>query len=614
MGKKSRQLRLQRDHTRTSSTAPVAATLRQAASLQASGGLGTAQMLYREVLRRQPQNFDALHMLGVIAVQTGQPERGVALLVEALRVKPDDAPALANLGNAYLIVNRPEEALRSYDRALELNPGFAGVLNNRGNALQLFGRHAEAAESFARLLELDPTFDFALGNFFHSRRHGCDWRDFARYGTTITDALDSGRRVVRPFSFLSVSASAALQLHCAQIYAAYLSPALPPPLWHRECYGHDRIRVAYVSADFRDHVVSNLMASIYEQHNPDRFHTIGVSLAAGDNSEIVERAKRALGQFEDFSALSDQLAAERIRELEVDIAVDLTGFTQGCRPGIFARRPAPVQVNFLGFPATMGVPYIDYLIADDFVVPESSASLYAEQIARLPDSFQANDDRRSALTDFPAPSRREAGLPESGLVLCSFNSSYKLNPEFFDIWTRIMRLVPDSVLWLIGEGNVQHHLHTEAASRGIEPERVVFAARLSYREHLARLRLADLFLDSLPFNAGATASDALWAGVPILTCAGEAFASRMAGSLLRAIGLPELITSSTADYEQRALELVNDRGRLAELKHRIAANRHTHPLFDTGRYCRNLEAAFTQMWQRAECGEPPESFTVMPCL
>ena len=611
MSKKSRRPPVRIPRASLLAPSPVETALKQATVLHSGGRLNEAERLYREVLRLQPRNFDALHMLGVIGLQSGQYDQAFDLIGQALSLHPRHARALANMGSACVYLGRSDEALQYFDQALEVDPRFAGALNNRGNTLQLLARHDEAAQTFGRLEELAPGFDFALGNFFQSRRHGCDWRDFGRHVHEVVAGVEAARRVDRPFSFLSVSDSAAQQLKCAQLYATYLCPTLHEPLWKGERYGHERIRVAYVSADFRNHVVANMMAGIYEKHDTQRFHTIGVSLAAADDSEIVQRSKRALNEFINASHLSDEAVARLLRDMEVDIAVDLTGFTQGCRPGIFARRAVPTQVNFLGLPGTMGVSYIDYLIADDFVVPPSCQSLYSEHMVRLPDSFQANDDRRSGLTEAPLPAREAVGLPDAGPVLCSFNNSYKLSPTFFDIWTRVMKHAPDSVLWLVaGEAGLQDRLRNAASARGVDPARLIFARRVSYEEHLSRLRLADLFLDTLPFNAGATASDALWAGVPILTCAGEAFAARMAGSLLRASGLPDLITFSHAEYEARAMELAADPARLAELKARLRSTRAMNPLFDTGRYCQHLEAAYIGMWERVEHGDPPASFGV----
>jgi protein O-GlcNAc transferase len=586
--------------------------LQRAIALHKQGKLGEAQQLYRQVLRARPGDFDALHMLGVIALQTGQPEQAVKLIGEALPMRPDHVQALANMGSACLLTGRVVEALRHYDRALALEPGFAGAHNNRGNALELLGRHDEAAQAYGKLLELAPGADFAVGNHFHALRNVCDWSDYAGSATFVQAAAAAGQRADRPFSFLSVSDSGSSQLQCARAYAAsqgFATSVTPSP----GAYGHERIRVAYLSSDFREHVVPYVMAGIYECHDATHFETIGVSLAAHDESEIVLRNKASLSAFLDVSRMSDAEAAATLRGMEIDIAVDLTGFTQGCRPGILARRPAAVQINMLGFPGTMGVPYIDYIVADEFVVPESTQGSYAEQIMRLPGTFQATDARRSTLNPVVFPSRAQLHLPASGSVLCSFNNTYKFNPTMFDIWARVMRQVPDSVLWLLaGQPPTQQRLRTEIEARGIGPERLVFAPRVPYAEHLARLTQADLFLDTLPFNAGATASDALWAGVPVLTCAGEAFAARMAGSLLNAIGLRELVTFDLGNYERCAMQLASDPARLAAFKERLTANRHTHPLFDTPRYCRNLEAAYTHMWQRAERGALPASFTLTP--
>ena len=595
---------------RDSAESGTPSALQRAVALHSQGKLDEAQELYRAVLRHRPMDFDALHMLGVIALQSGQPEQAVSLIARALPMRPDHAQAHANMGSACLLTGKMALALRHYDRAIAIDPRFAGAHNNRGNALEQLGRHHEAAEAYGHLLALAPGADFAAGNRFHALRNICAWSGYSDTADALKSAVDAGGRADRPFSFLSVSDSGASQLRCARQYAlsqGFATAAMQPP----GARGHERIRVAYLSADFREHVVAYVMAGIYESHDATRFDTVGVALAAPDESEILLRNKASLGDFVDVSGMSDAEAAAILRGMEIDIVVDLAGFTQGCRPGILARRPAVVQINMLGFPGTMGVPYIDYIVGDDFVIPESSQAAYAEQVIRLPDTFQATDSRRSTLSPIVSPSRAQLQLPESGIVLCSFNNAYKFNPATFDVWARVMRQVRDSVLWLLaGDPRTQERLRAEAETRGIESQRLVFAPRMPYAEHLARLTQADLFLDTLPFNAGATASDALWAGVPVLTCAGEAFAARMAGSLLHAIGLPELVTSDMAGYERCAVELASDPSRLAALKHRLAANRHTYPLFNTRGYCRNLEAAYTHIWQLAERGAQPASFRV----
>jgi predicted O-linked N-acetylglucosamine transferase (SPINDLY family) len=589
----------------------VVATLRRARGLHASGQLEAAAGLYAEVLRRAPEQPDALHLMGVIELQRGRSERAFELMSRSLELEPRGAQAHANLGSACMALRRPAEALAHYDQALELDPRLGGVHNNRGTVLQLLGRHSEAAAAFAQLLEFAPQASYALGNLYHARRNSCDWHDACALEQRIVEGIDRGARVDRPFTFLSVADDPARQLHCARVFAAEAYPPAPSPLWHGERYTHERIRVAYVSADFRDHIVAYLIAGVIEGHDRRRFEVLGVSLSPPDGSEIAARITRGVDELVPAWELSDEQVARQIHSREVDIVVDLTGHTQGGRLGILAHRPAPVQISYLGFPATLGVPYVDYILAEDFVIPDSMRGFYAEQPVYLPDTFQANDARRMLLTDPQAVTRSGAGLPERALVLCCFNNTYKLNPAFLDIWMRLLKAAPGSVLWLLAPDEAaQANIRRESAARGVAPERIHFAARVGYAEHLSRLALADLFLDTLPFNGGATVSDALWVGTPVLTCAGQAFAARMAGSLLRAAGLPELITPTLEDYERLALELLRDPPRLAGARAGLLARRGSAPLFDTERLCRHLSAAYEMMWERAQRGEPPRGFAV----
>ena len=623
MGMKGRLARLDRDRRRSGlKMRGVATSLERARSLHADGDLIAAEMVSLQALEADPGNFEANQLLGVISLQKGQPQQAIACLARALEntQAPTQrrAQAEANLGTAFMSLGQPAQALEHYDRALTLAPGLAGVQNNRGTVLQRMGRHDEAASAFEQLLALQPDSEFALGNRFHAMRCSADWNDHSERQRQLIDAVVSGAGVDRPFTFLAVTDSAGQQLSCARSFAARYRQAAAAPLWNGECYEHDRIRIAYVSPDFSDHVVCYLLAPLLEQHDAACFETLGVALAPPDGSAICRRARAAAHGFIDVSALTDEHAAALLRQQEVDIAVDLTGYTQGCRPGIFARRPAPVQVNFLGFPGTMGASFMDYIIADAFLVPEASRSSYSECIAALPISFQPNDARRSIRIVLSGSqrqqARRETGLPPDALILCNFNNTYKLTPLFFDIWLRLLQRVPASILWLLGgEPAMERRLRQRAAAQGIAPERLVFAGRVSYAEHLRRLSLADLFLDTLPFNAGATASDALWAGVPLLTCAGEAFAARMAGSLLLALDTPELVTFSPMEYEQRATDLLQDPARLGALTSALRARLEDHPLFDGQRYCRALESAFRRMWRSRQNREAATSFAGGPC-
>jgi predicted O-linked N-acetylglucosamine transferase (SPINDLY family) len=407
--------------------------------------------------------------------------------------------------------------------------------------------------------------------------------------------LRAGQRVINPFQNIAVSSSEAEQLQCARIAVAEKYRPVAQGLWRGEAYTHERLRLAYLSADFNDHAVSTLMAGVFEQHDRTKFETIAVSFSTAGSSSRRARLVQAFDRFLDVGEKSDLEAARLLRDMEVDIAVDLMGFTGDCRPRILAFRSSPIQVNFLGFPGTMGAPYIDYIVADATVIPKESMGHYSESVVLLPDSYLPNDSQRPIAQR--TPSRVEAGLPPQGFVFCSFNNTYKFTPQMFDVWMRLLSAVEGSVLWLPAVNNAAvGNLRREAQHRGVNAARLVFAPFLaSAEEHLARLRLADLFLDTLPYNAHSTAADALWAGLPVLTTPGTTFAGRVAASLLQAIGLPEMIAPSLAAYESTALELARDHSTLGAIKEKLSRNRHTHPLFDTARFTRNLEAAYLQM-------------------
>jgi protein O-GlcNAc transferase len=402
----------------------------------------------------------------------------------------------------------------------------------------------------------------------------------------------------------------ALQLTCARNFAPSARGAGVrfEPARRR----HEKIRIAYLSADFHAHVMAYQVAELIERHDRGAFEVLGVSFAGDDGSEIRARLRRGFDRFLDVRAHSDRAVAGALRELKVDIAIDLMGHTRDARMGILAERAAPIQVGYLGYAGTSGADYIDYVIGDPVVLPLAHAPFYSERIVQLPDSFFASDTQRPIAAR--ALSRSAAGLPEQGFVFCCFNNAAKLQPAMFDLWMRLLHAVPGSVLWLSPkQASAERNLRQEARARGIAGERLVFAAREARMEdHLARHRLADLFLDTLPYNAHATASDALWAGLPVLTCLGGGFAARVAGSLLTAVGLPELVTESLADYEALALKLARDASLLGALRQRLERHRGSHPLFDTARLCRHLEAAYTTMWRAWQQGAAPTAFRVAP--
>src|SRR6266550_2156900 len=528
-----------------------------------------------------------------------------------LLLKPDDAQAWRARGFALQMLKRRPEALSCFDRALELAPNNRELRASRANMLFEVERFEAAARDYEILLADDSAPAWVRGYLTICRLHCCDWRFLAEERPKIAADLEAGRFVVDPTGNAFISHSLKEQLSCARIWAGERYPTAAS-LWGGERYRHDKIRLAYLSADFRTHATAFLMAGIFEHHDKSRFETAAFSYSADDKSPMRARLMRAFDSFIDVQTKSDEEVARLLGDMEIDVAIDLKGYTAEGRPGILSHRPAPVSAHYLGFPGTMGVDYVDYLIADPVIIPEEHQAFYTEQIAYLPDTYQCNDRERRVPER--VPTRFQAGLPP-GFVFCCFNNNHKIAPEIFEIWMRLLRGVEGSVLWLLQDNAaVAGNLKREARARGIAPERLIFASRTDPAGHLARQSLADLFLDTLPYNAHTTASDALWAGLPLLTVLGSTFAGRVAASLLHAAGLPELVTSSLAEYESLALRFARDPSALALVKAKLRNNRDTCPLFDTERMTRNLEAAYTTMWERYQRGLRPATFAVPGAL
>ena len=528
----------------------------------------------------------------------------------ATSLDPNFVDAIINRATILVALRRMDEAVAVYDRALRLRPNSTEVLRNRANAFVIQMRFEEAARDCAAILKLEPDFKYMKGILAHNLLQCCDWRLHGEIRNEIDRGVREGRPVIPPFEYLALCRSAADQEACGRIFARDKYRA-QEPRWRGEAYRHDRIRIAYLSADFRNHAVASLMAGVFEHHDRDRFETFAFSFGTEKKGAMRARLESAFEHFIDVERASDSEIAERLRQSEIDIAVDLMGYTGECRPGIFAYRAAPLQVNYLGFAGTTAAETMDYIVADRVVIPESEQDRYSEKIAFLPRSYLNYDSRRAIA---PAPGRAKAGLPQDAFVFCSFNNSYKFAPETFDVWMRLLHGVRGSVLWLPqSNAAAMRNLAAEAAARGIAADRIRFAPYLPEgSEHLARLGLADLFLDTLPYNAHTTAADALWAGLPLLTCKGSTFAGRVAASLLSAAGLPELITDSLPAYEARALALARDRSALAAIREKLAKARAASLLFDTRRFTDDLEAAYATMWERHRRGDRPASFAVEP--
>lgn len=606
-GRWAQALAMAENALRLSPALPAAMRLR-GESLLKLGRANDAFTVFRRLANAEPGIAEAWIGLGTAQLALNRLNPALASFDRALSLQPDDIRALLGRGTALHRLSRWDEARRCYDLLRRRRPDLVGVLNNRAQILSRQGRLDEAAADYAELLQAAPAFPYAAGQLMRARRLACDWREHEALRERIIDGIAAGEDACDPFSFFALSDSPAQQQACARLYAkkhlpAATAAALPP----RPEGGGGKIRIAYLSPDFHEHATASLAVGLFEKHDRERFDVTAISFGPDSDGPMRRRLQRAFDRFVDVRAMSDAEAAGILRNAGIDIAIDLAGFTSRHRAGILASRPAPVQISYLGYPGTTCAPFIDYVVADAFVLPPGQEPFYSESIVRLPDCYQVNDDRRELPGE--AGTRHEHGLPDEGFVFCCFNNTYKISPDVFASWMRLLAEVPDSVLWLFEDNALAAvNLRREAAARGIAPERLVMASRRSPAMHLARHRHADLFLDTFPYTAHTTGSDALWMGVPLLTRVGEGFASRVAGSLLHAVGLPELVTRDTAEYEALALALARDPARLARLRARLAEGRATHALFDTDRFRRHMEAAYMLAWARHQAGEKPRSF------
>ena len=539
---------------------------------------------------------------GAVLQRLGRREGAIASYEKSLELKPDYVEALINSGTLYREQLNHHAAIDRFNRALALKPDHLNAMSNLAIMLTEFKRPQEAVAMFERLLQLKPDFEYGVGSVCYERMHQCDWSHFDEDVAKILAGIEAGKPIAKSLGVMSITDDAAVHHRCAEIFASHRYAPRHPPLWTGQRYKHDRIRIAYVSPDLREHPVGHLMAGIFERHDKKRFETIAISIGANDSSRLRQRMVDTFDHFIDARMMESGKIAQVMRDMEVDIAIDLAGFTADSRSEVFGMRPAPVQVNYLGYPGTMGTQYMDYLVADRHVIPPEHAKHYNEKVVYLPDAYLPAASGLQ-IADH-TPTRAECGLPEEGVVFCSFNHDYKIAPHVFAVWMNLLREVPGSVLWLMSRSPLsQENLRKEAAARGVEPDRLVFAQRVPrVEDHLARYRQADLFLDTHPYNAHTTCADALMAGLPVVTCMGGAFPSRVAGSLLHAAGIPELVTGSLADYEALALQLARDPQRLAGLKAHLRATQATSALCDADAFTRNLEAIYTSMWRQSQLG------------
>jgi protein O-GlcNAc transferase len=591
--------------------------------------------------KRQPRDPEILSQRAAALRKLERNDEALAGYDQALMLSPDNAVLHANRGNVLRALWRFEEALEACDRAVALTPNDADCHHRRGTSLGDLERHEDAIEAFdiaiaiapdhvpslfnrgnvllklkkydeaiaahRAVLAAQPGHSEALAQLAHAAALTCNWAGAAEFIEPLRASIDGGSFMGDCFAVLSIFDDPLLQRKAAEGQSAKVgsstAPASPSVSGSR-----NRMRIGYLSTDFRAHAIAYLISGVIEAHNRSVFDVFGFSASTDDGSPPRKRLAAAFDKFVDVAKLPDDVLCREIREAEIDILIDLGGYTKDSRVSALAGRPAPIQISYLGYPGSVGAPFIDYIIADEFVIPRDLAQHYSEKVVCLPECFQANDRKR--LIAPVVPTRAQCGLPEQGFVFCAFHSSYKINPAVFDVWMRLLRAVPGSVIWLVAETAARENLRGAAQARGVDPTRLVFAAGERYPDHLARQRLADLFIDAWPYNGGTSVSDALWVGLPVLTLAGRSYAARMAGSLLRAVGLPELITYSPEAYEALALRLVTEPRLLNAVRRKLAANIDTAPLFDTARFCKHIEAAYRQMWDQHRLGKPPASFTV----
>jgi protein O-GlcNAc transferase len=559
-----------------------------------------AKAYFQECLDISPNFPEAHNNLCACLLSLQDPVGALSHADRAIMLRPDHAEAWSNRASALRDLRRLTEALASYDRFIELKSDSAEAWLNRGVVLSDLGRHNEALVNYERSIELKSDVIYGLGYLVHTQLKICDWASLDLRRETLQDRILTGNLASHPFSILGLFDDLHLQRQCAELYAKKMfsfEPETKPFTKKSTRDSKKKIRIGYFSADFHNHATMYLMVQLFEYHDRDQFEVFGFSFGPSKNDAMRDRARNNLNYFFEIATLSDADIASLSRSNGIDIAVDLKGYTQDSRPAIFAHRAAPIQISYLGFPGTTGSSAVDYLIADPVLIPVTSQSAYSERIIYLPDSYQVNDSHRAMSRR--VFSRRELGLPESGFVFCCFNNNWKILPEIFGAWVRILQAVPNSSLWLYEENaTAAHNLRAEAARRHVDPNRLVFARHQPHAEHLARYRAADLFLDTFPCGAHTTASDALWAGIPVLTRSGESFASRVASSLLNAVGLPELITHAADQYEALAIEVANNPGRAASLKAKLAENLPTCPLFNTALFTRHIESAYQAAYDR----------------
>jgi len=552
---------------------------------------------YDKALQIKSDHVDAHNNRGIVLHEIKYYDEALASYDKALQINPNYAFAHNNKGNTLKDLKRYDEAIASYDKSIKINPNFADTYNNKGNALKDLKRYDEALSNYEKVVKLKLDFDYILGKVLHTKMILCSWNNFDSLSKKISKALNKKSKVIEPFSFLGLIDNPDDSRLSSEIFVKdkIAKPSKIEPL--AKYKNHNKPRIGYYSADFCDHAVLHLMMDVFRNHNKSLFDFFGFSFGPDKNDNWRNEVKNCFIKFEDVTKISDKEVADLSRKLEIDIAIDLTAFTSNSRSGIFSYRAAPIQINYLGYPGTMGAEYIDYIIADEVIIPKENFNYYSEKVLYLPDCYQANMSQKDiSKKQFK---RSDFGLPDNAFVFCSFNNNYKITPHIFDIWMNILKKVPNSILWIFKSNETaSRNLKRETEIRGVDPNRIIFASYLPNDEHLKRISLADLFLDTFPYNAHVTASDAIRMGIPILTLTGNSFASRVGASILSCIGIKELITRNEREYQELGIDLALNTNKLHKIKKRIRDSLSKSPLYDSHLFTKNLENIYFNLFNK----------------
>ena len=617
--------------------------LKNAVTLYEKGNLNDAKKICIKIFEKNPQQFDNLRLLNFIFYKEKNFSKALEFINKAIKINPNFAEAYNEQGNALNELKQPQSAIESYDKAININPRYSeahynkGLVlhelkkielaiqsydqaikinpnharshNNKAFALQKLKKIDASIKSFYNVLKIEPNFDFLLGELIHAKNKLCDWSSFEEDLKILKNKISKKEKSSTPFPVLQLYDSPSIQKSTAEIWVKekfYKKNVLKPISIAPK---NKKIRLAYYSADFYNHAMSHLLAGLFESHDKSKFELFAFSFGPEKNDEMSKRISKPFDEFIKVNFKTDKEVAEISRNLRINIAVDLLCFTTNNRMGIFSERCAPVQINYLGYPGTSGSNFIDYIIADKVLIPKENQKYYSEKIIYLPNTYQARDSSQEISNK--TFGREELNLPKNAFVFCCFNQNYKITPSIFNIWMRLLKNVNNSVLWLLEDNpTAVKNLKKEAKQRKVDPNRIIFAKRMPVPEHLARHKLADLFIDTFPYGAHTTCSDALWAGLPVVTCIGQSFASRVASSLLNAINLKELITTTEKEYEKLIIELAQNSFRLKEIKNKLDKNKFTKPLFNTKLYTKNIELAYTKVYEKYLNKSPVENIKI----